>query len=191
MESETQKVKVEIINNTEIGVEYGMRFKCPLCKVNLISVELSKPKVGKELRCTGCNNTFEICEVSEDGISQEAYRKEVLRTANIKPPTGEYNWGLLAAAMGMSGESGEFMDIIKKATFQGHPLDRDKLINELGDILWYTELAMHSINASRDEVEKANVAKLRKRYPEGFKEEHSIKRVDVSEQERKDVEAFL
>lgn len=88
------------------------------------------------------------------------YRDEVLRTT--RHPRSR---GLEHAAMGLAGEAGEVVDVLKKHLIYERELDRDHLIEELGDVLWYAELIMHNINVTREEVEQANIAKLRKRYP--------------------------
>lgn len=75
---------------------------------------------------------------------------------------------VLNAALGMSGEVGELNDIIKKWVFHEKELDETHLKKELGDVLWYVALMAESFSWSLDEVMELNVAKLEKRYPEGF-----------------------
>jgi NTP pyrophosphatase (non-canonical NTP hydrolase) len=77
---------------------------------------------------------------------------------------------LLTASVGINAEGGEFMEIVKKMIFQGKPFNEDNrehLIIELGDVLWYVAQACIALNISMDEVFHQNVAKLLKRYPEG------------------------
>jgi NTP pyrophosphatase (non-canonical NTP hydrolase) len=77
---------------------------------------------------------------------------------------------LLTAAVGISAEAGEFMEIVKKITFQGKPWNEDNhehLKIELGDIMWYVAQACIALDVSFDEVIERNVAKLLKRYPGG------------------------
>ncbi len=77
---------------------------------------------------------------------------------------------LLTAAVGISAEGGEFMEIVKKMVFQGKPWNadnREHLIIELGDVLWYVAQACMALDVSFDEVLETNVKKLEKRYPEG------------------------
>lgn len=80
---------------------------------------------------------------------------------------------LLNSSMGLAGEAGEFIDAVKKHLFQGHPLDSSKLVNELGDILFYAELAAIALNIDTKTVIQRNMHKLRTRYPDGFTEEKS------------------
>ena len=77
---------------------------------------------------------------------------------------------LLTAAVGISAEGGEFMEIVKKMVFQGKPWNddnREHLIIELGDVLWYVAQACMALEVSFDDVVAGNVEKLKKRYPGG------------------------
>lgn len=83
---------------------------------------------------------------------------------------------LINGVMGLCGESGEAIDIVKKHLAQGHALDRDKLIKELGDIAWYLAETATALDVTLEEVLQRNIDKLRARYPEGFSAEKSIHR---------------
>lgn len=83
---------------------------------------------------------------------------------------------LINSVMGLCGESGEAIDIVKKHLFQGHELDKEKLAKELGDIAWYLAEAATALDMELDDIFAANIEKLRKRYPEGFDSEKSIYR---------------
>ena len=85
---------------------------------------------------------------------------------------------LLNAVLGLSGEAGEVVDVVKKVIMHGRELDRDKLINELGDVRYYLELAAKALDVSMEEIERLNLEKLDKRYPNGFSLEHSIQKLD-------------
>ena len=85
---------------------------------------------------------------------------------------------LINGVMGLCGESGEAIDIVKKHLHQGHPLDREKLIKELGDIAWYLAEAAQALETDLDAVFEGNIAKLKARYPEGFDSQRSIHRAD-------------
>jgi NTP pyrophosphatase (non-canonical NTP hydrolase) len=77
---------------------------------------------------------------------------------------------LLTAGVGINAEGGEFLEIIKKMVFQGKPWNNDNrehLIIELGDLMWYVAQACMALNVSFDDVIATNVKKLEKRYPEG------------------------
>ena len=78
--------------------------------------------------------------------------------------------------MGLCGESGEAIDIVKKHLAQGHPLDREKLAKELGDVAWYLAETAYAIGYPLEEILQMNIDKLRARYPEGFRTEDSISR---------------
>jgi len=82
---------------------------------------------------------------------------------------------LLTAGVGINAEGGEFLEIIKKMVFQGKPWNadnREHLIIELGDLLWYVAQATMALGVSFDEVIERNVTKLEKRYPGGSFDVH-------------------
>ena len=87
---------------------------------------------------------------------------------------------LATSAVGISAEGGEFMEIVKKMVFQGKPWNadnREHLIIELGDVLWYVAQACMALEVSFDDVVATNVEKLKKRYPGGeFNVYHSENR---------------
>ena len=77
---------------------------------------------------------------------------------------------LLTAAVGMSAESGEFTEIVKKMIFQGKPVNSDNIFHmkrELGDIMWYVAQACMALNTDFNEIIEMNVEKLKARYPGG------------------------
>ena len=81
---------------------------------------------------------------------------------------------LLNGALGLCGESGDVADLVKKATFQVHALDRQKIAEKLGDVAWYLAVAANAIGYELDDVFRENIDKLSKRYPDGFDSERSI-----------------
>ena len=83
---------------------------------------------------------------------------------------------LINGVMGLCGESGEAIDIVKKHLHQGHELDREKLIKELGDIAWYLAETAYALDLELEVVLEQNIAKLKERYPEGFETEKSMNR---------------
>ncbi len=83
---------------------------------------------------------------------------------------------LINGVMGLCGESGEAIDIVKKWLAQGHELDKEKLAKELGDIAWYLAETATALDLDLEDIFEANIEKLRKRYPEGFDSQRSINR---------------
>lgn len=114
-------------------------------------------------------------------ITEEQYQAEILRT--YAGPNNLPN-KLTLAALGVAGEAGEVADLVKKHLFQGHPLDRELLLSELGDILWYYMLLCQAMGYTLAEIMTCNVAKLRQRYPDGFDPARSIYREDDAEKGR-------
>jgi len=110
----------------------------------------------------------------------DVYQELALRTASPES-TATHQTLLNTAALGLSGESGEIADHVKKVMFHGHPLDdatRDKIAKEIGDILWYCAIGATGIGIALGDIAQMNVDKLRKRYPDGFSSERSIERRD-------------
>ena len=101
------------------------------------------------------------------------YQKMALSTLN--PALGKQDV-LINGVMGLCGESGEAIDIVKKHPAQGHPLDREGLIKELGDVAWYLAETAYALDVSLDEVFQRNIGKLKARYPEGFDARRSVER---------------
>ena len=83
---------------------------------------------------------------------------------------------LVNGLMGLNGEAGEAIDILKKHLFQGHPLDSEHLAKELGDVAWYLAVSADALGYSLEEILQMNVDKLRARYPDGFEAERSVNR---------------
>lgn len=103
------------------------------------------------------------------------YQKKAMRTANNGLNENDQ---LLNAALGVSGEAGEFAGYVKKFFFQGHDFPKDKLISELGDIIWYCALACDAMGIDLEDVISYNIEKLQKRYPEAFSANNSVERVE-------------
>ena len=101
------------------------------------------------------------------------YQKEALRTLN---PALDKHDVLINGVMGLCGEAGECIDIVKKHLAQGHALDSEKLIKELGDVAWYLAETAYALDVELDTALQGNLDKLRARYPEGFDAQQSINR---------------
>ena len=106
-------------------------------------------------------------------MTANEYQKLAMTTLN---PALSKKDVLINGVMGLCGESGEAIDIVKKHLAQGHPLDREKLIKELGDIAWYLAETATALDVSLEEVLERNIQKLRQRYPQGFETAKSIHR---------------
>lgn len=98
------------------------------------------------------------------------YQKEAMTLLN--PALTEKDV-LMNALMGLCGEAGEAIDLMKKHLYQGHELDRQKLIKELGDIAWYLAEAATGLNVPLADILQGNLDKLHARYPQGFDTQHS------------------
>ena len=101
------------------------------------------------------------------------YQELAMRTLNPKLDKKDI---LINGVMGLCGESGEVIDLVKKHLAQGHELDREKMIDELGDVAWYIAETATALGADLEEVFSRNIENLKKRYPDGFDTGHSIHR---------------
>ncbi len=103
------------------------------------------------------------------------YQKQALRTLN---PALAKKDVLINGVMGLCGEAGEAIDLVKKHLAQGHPLDRQALLAELGDVAWYLAETAYALDADLDQVLAGNLEKLRRRYPQGFDQARSQTRTE-------------
>lgn len=101
------------------------------------------------------------------------YQRDALSTTKKDSDT---KLKMIEGVMGLNGEAGECVDIVKKYLFQGHKLDKKHLAEELGDVAWYINLTAHSIGYDLEDILLMNMDKRSERYPNGFKKENSINR---------------
>ena len=116
-----------------------------------------------------------VCINRSCEISANDYQIMALETLN---KTLSKEQVLMNGVLGMTGESGECADLIKKHLFQGHDLDNEHMMRELGDVLWYVAITANTLGYSLNDVMRANVFKLQSRYPNGFESEKSLDRKD-------------
>ncbi len=103
----------------------------------------------------------------------EDYQHSVSRTMNKQAPERE---ALSNYSMGLAGETGEVLEVLKKAIYHGHALDMDNIEKELGDVLWYLTAIAEELELDLETIAQRNVRKLQARYPKGFDAELSQKR---------------
>lgn len=99
------------------------------------------------------------------------YQKLAMATLN---PSLEKKDILINGVMGLCGEAGEAIDIVKKWLAQGHELEREKLLKELGDVAWYLAETATALETPLEDILQANLEKLKRRYPEGFDVQKSL-----------------
>lgn len=100
------------------------------------------------------------------------YQQQAQRTAGERAGHDKIDNGVL----GLCGEAGEVADLWKKHRHQGHPLDRLRMVDELGDVLWYIAELASGLNVTLEDIARNNVLKLQARYPDGFEAARSIHR---------------
>ena len=118
----------------------------------------------------------ELAMMTNDGKCTDRVLDSVINNVNKEKGFTVDPGELLNGALGLTGESGEVADIIKKHIFHGHPLDTNSLYKELGDVCWYIALLCHALKIDMSDILTWNISKLKKRYPQGFSNEASINR---------------
>ena len=104
------------------------------------------------------------------------YQRLAARTLNTTLPRDQR---LLDATAGLAEEAGEALGLVRKHAFMHHELDVVRLVTELGDALWCLTAAGGALGVSLDEIAAVNLAKLSRRYPEGYSDEASNARKDT------------
>jgi NTP pyrophosphatase (non-canonical NTP hydrolase) len=100
-------------------------------------------------------------------MTLDDYESAASRTTNLKLTDVER---LMDAAAGLAEESGEILSLVRKHTYQAKSLDKSRLETELGDALWCLAITARTAGLSLEQIASANVAKLRERFPEGYKD---------------------
>lgn len=123
---------------------------------------------------------FVVSVTSEESLRHSKFMDRMSGLAYRKIDEPEVNWPqLLTAAIGLSAETGEFAEIIKKCIFQGKEMTEHThyhAVRELGDVMWYWMQAVHALNITANEVIEENIRKLEARYPGGFEATRSENR---------------
>ena len=115
-------------------------------------------------------------ENESEGVDFNLYQKLAQRTSATTTSIDKIANGL----MGMNGESGEALDILKKYWFQGHELDVEKIIEEAGDVLWYIAELCSGLGITVEDLARHNIEKLYNRYPDGFEVDKSVNREQMN-----------
>ena len=103
-------------------------------------------------------------------MNANEYQQLAMRTLNPELSRKDV---LINSVMGLCGESGEAIDLVKKWLAQGHELDKAKLAKELGDIAWYLAEAATALDMPLGDILQGNIDKLKARYPDGFETDRS------------------
>jgi NTP pyrophosphatase (non-canonical NTP hydrolase) len=112
-------------------------------------------------------------QAERSSAKAQNYIQEVLRTYAARDTWEDK---LTLGALGLAGEAGEVVDIVKKWRYQGHGFDALRFREEMGDILWYLALMCSAFGWTLDDVIAANIRKMHERYPDGFSTERSLHR---------------
>ena len=102
-----------------------------------------------------------------DSMNLDDYQRAALRTIN---PALDKKDRLLDASAGLAEEAAEVLGLVRKKVFQQREIDREKLIEEIGDTLWCLAVTADALGISLDDAAMANQSKLAKRHPDGFRD---------------------
>ena len=115
-----------------------------------------------------------LCIMEDIRMKINEYQELAMTTLNPELSKRDV---LINSVMGLCGESGEAIDIVKKWMAQGHELDKEHLAKELGDVAWYLAEAATALDISLEDILQANIDKLKMRYPDGFETKKSLVRL--------------
>ena len=113
-------------------------------------------------------------ETDEKTNKGAGYQQRAMLTAKRR----DFSFDLMHSALGLSSEAGEFTDAVKKTLVYGKALDKENLLEELGDLCWFIALACEVLNVEMTDIMEQNIEKLKKRYPEKYSDELAIQRLD-------------
>ena len=140
------------------------------CGMKKIGTEPEKyEKTGRKYDAV----VYELRRSVREPMTANEYQKLAMTTLN---PGLSKKDVLINGVMGLCGEAGEAIDIVKKWLAQGHALDKEALAKELGDIAWYLAETAYALDIPLEEIFRGNIEKLQKRYPEGFDTQRSVNR---------------
>lgn len=145
---------------------------CSFCDKENGEGSVCGPAPGGKVVVTICIDCIRLSADAIGILDMDSFQKQSARTINKNTLFHQLgNFGL-----GISGEAGEVADICKKVVYHGHDLPIDKLVKEIGDVLWYCAALASTLGMDLSEIAQKNIDKLYERYPEGFSEEASRNR---------------
>lgn len=113
-------------------------------------------------------------------MDADKYQRQAIQTSAFQPDevgiVVSVKEVLAWIGLNVSGEGGEFANYAKKVLYHGHPLERAKILAELGDLMWYVAVGAALLGEDLSKLMADNIAKLKVRYPDGFSSERSINR---------------
>lgn len=178
------------------GVTFFKRKKDVIGKwVSVIQVDGKSVKLGyfnSEVKAAEAYNEAAIKYHGEYAVINEVDKMDINHYQNKAsrtiPKEKWFRTNLTNFSMGLSGETGELVDHFKKHLFHGHEMDMEEVKKEIGDVLWYLSSIATILKIDLSEVANLNIRKLEERYPNGFLEEDSLKRVEyeINKQRQRD-----
>ena len=137
------------------------------------------PSKGDSVMVKSQNDLVHMAKSNPGSLTLDEYQVLAARTIN---PGGSMAGDLVVGVLGLCGEAGEAAEIVKKFAFHGHPLDTEKVLEEIGDVLWYLAAVATALNIDLSRVGLENINKLIARYPDGFDPKRSLHRKEAKDQ---------
>ena len=116
---------------------------------------------------------YELRRAAPAALTANEYQQKAMQTLNPELSKRDV---LINGVMGLCGEAGECIDLVKKHLHQGHELDTRAMAKELGDVAWYLAETAYALDLSLEDILRGNLEKLKTRYPKGFDSARSINR---------------
>lgn len=137
--------------------------------------------VPGEMYCVECFDNNEDANITQHYIAACVTTRSN-EPKGLKAYRGNISVHLLHAALGISTEAAEILDVVKKSLFYGKEPDLEHLREEIGDLLWYVSIALDDIGTDYEDVMARNIAKLRARYADKFTSTEAINRDTIAEE---------
>lgn len=150
-----------------LAAQMGKKIPVPITVTNYIRL-LASGGLGKSEKYLVDELQMMLSAMNVEAATVDCDCIEVLR--------GQQKPRILNGLMGLNGEAGECIDILKKHLYQGHAFDSEHMAKELGDVAWYLAISAEAIGYDLETIFQMNIDKLRARYPDGFDAEHSLHR---------------
>lgn len=157
------------------------RGKTKLTKEDVIKIRELHSKGVTQVELGEMYNTTQtnVSQIILGNTWKHAFASSVKRTATIEDSIKEQ---VAHCCLGISAESGEVLNELRKSLYAGHPLERDKISDEIGDLFFYIQWLCNLLDFDIEKICEGNIKKLLKRYPDGFSTEASINRVPEAEE---------
>jgi NTP pyrophosphatase (non-canonical NTP hydrolase) len=144
---------------------------------NFLNSELlEQPNTDIQVVANNIGDSYNLCRISETFTEYSNFVERLFKAKEGEE--GAFVWNITHAALGIAGEAGETVDLIKKTFANGRELDMEKLVKEMGDLMFYIQALSNVIEIPLSTIIQTNMDKLNKRYPDGYSDAAALARKD-------------